>query len=94
MSDEASQDYNRAKAAVFQQYNINEETYHRWFRAVKPKENETLVELVIRVRDLAEKWLKDCVDWQAVANALVKEQFVEVLPDEVKVNVKEEETQN
>ena len=50
---------------------------------VKPKENETLVELVIRVRDLAEKWLKDCGSRQAVLDAVVKEQFVEVLPDEV-----------
>ena len=50
---------------------------------VKPKENETPVELVIRVRDLAEKWLKDCGDRQAVIDTVVKEQFVELLPDDV-----------
>lgn len=47
------------------------------------------MELVIRVRDLAEKWLKDCANRQAVVDVLVKEQFVEVLPEDVKVWVKE-----
>ena len=56
---------------------------------VEPKENETLVELVIQVRDLAEKWLKDCGDRQAVIDTVVKEQFVEVLPDNVRIWVKE-----
>ena len=56
---------------------------------MQPKENETPVELVICVQDLAEKWLKDCANLQAVVDALVKEQFVEVLLDDVKVWVKE-----
>ena len=51
-------------------------------------ENETPVELVIQAQDLAEKWLKDCANRQAVVDALVKEQFVEVLPEDVKVWVK------
>ena len=38
---------------------------------------------------MTEKWLKDCGSRQAVVDALVKEQFVEVLLDEVKVWVKE-----
>ena len=77
------------KATIFQCYDINEETYHRRFRTVKPKENETPVELVIRVRDLAEKWLKDCGDRQAVIDTVVKEQFVELLPDDVRIWAKE-----
>ena len=89
MSDEDARDYDRVKAAIFQRYDINEETYRRRFQMVKPKENETPVELVIRIRDLAEKWLKDCRSRQAVLDAVVKEQFVEVLPDEVRVWVKE-----
>ena len=89
MSDEDARDYDRVKAAIFQRYDINEETYRRRFRAVQPKENETPVELVIRVRDLAEKWLKDCGNRQTVVDTLVMEQFVEVLPDDVRVWVKE-----
>ena len=56
---------------------------------MKPKKNETPVELVIRVPDLAEKWLKGRADRAAVVDELVKEQFVDVLPEEVRVWVKE-----
>jgi len=41
------------------------------------------------VKDLAETWLKDCRDRQAVVDVVVKEQFIEVLPEEVRVWVKE-----
>ena len=89
MSNKDARNYDRVKAAIFQRYDINEETYWRRFRAVQPKETKTPVELVIRVRDLAEKWLKDRGNRQTVVDALVKEQFVEVLPENVKVWVKE-----
>ena len=89
MSDHDAKDYDRVKAAIFRRYDINEETYRRRFRDVRPKENETPVELVIRIQDLAEKWLKGRADRQAVVDELVNEQFVEVLPEEIKVWVKE-----
>jgi len=48
------------------------------------------VELAIRVKDLAQKWLKDCGKRDAVMDVVVKEQFVEILPEEeVRVWVKE-----
>ena len=72
MTDADARDYDRVKAAIFQQYDINEETYRRCFRASKPLENETPVELAIRVQDLAEKWLKDCGNRGAVVDAIVK----------------------
>ena len=37
----------------------------------------------------AEKWLKDCGNRAAVVDVIVKEQFIEVLPEEVRVWVKE-----
>jgi len=80
----------RVKAAIFQRYDINKETYQRRFRLVKPLENETPVGLAILVKDLVEKWLKGCGDRPAVVDAVVKEQFMKVLPDEVKVSVKGE----
>ena len=55
MTDADAKDYDRVKAAIFQRYDINEEMYRRRFRAIKPLENETPVELAIRVQDLAEK---------------------------------------
>ena len=45
--------------------------------------------MVICIRDLAEKWLKPCGNRQAVYDAVVNEQFVEVLPDEIRVWAKE-----
>ena len=66
MTDEDARNYDRVKAVIFQCYDISEENYRRWFRSVKPLENETPVELAIRVKDLAEKWLKDCGDRPAV----------------------------
>ena len=59
----------------------------------KPKESKTPIELVIRVQDLAEKWHKDCKSRQAIIDAVVTEQFVDVLPDDVRVWVKKKETQ-
>ena len=53
MTDDDARDYDRVKAAIFQRYDINEETYRCCFRAIKPLENETPVELAIRVQDLA-----------------------------------------
>ena len=47
------------------------------------------MELVICVRDLAGKCLIDCASRQAVVDALMKEQLVEVLQEDVKVWVKE-----
>ena len=58
MTDVDARDYDRVKAAIFQRYDINEETYRRHFHAIKLLENETPVELAIRVQDLAENWLK------------------------------------
>ena len=53
MADEQAWNYDLVKVAILQRYNINEETYRRRFRSVKPLDNETSLELVIRVRGLA-----------------------------------------
>ena len=45
MTDEDARNYDRVKAAIFQCYDMNEETYQRQFRSVKPLENKTPVEL-------------------------------------------------
>ena len=50
------------------------------FPCGEASENETPVELAIRVKYLVEKWLKDCPNWQDV---------VDVVSGKVKVWVKE-----
>ena len=85
-------DYDMVKPCIFQRYDINDETYRRRFysfRSIKPLENKIPVDLAIHVKDLAEKWLKDCQNREVVMEVLVKEQFVEVLPEEIRVWVKE-----
>ena len=45
MTDADAKDYDRVKTAIFQWYDVNEETYCHRFRAIKPLENETPVKL-------------------------------------------------
>ena len=89
MEIEDAKDYQKVKQAILQRYNINEETYQQSFRSVKPKEEETPVELVTRIRGLAEKWLKKCETREQVIDTIVKEQFVLALPVDVRVWVME-----
>ena len=86
MGDEDAKDYTKVIQAILQWYNINEETYRQ---RLKPKEHETPVELVTRTRILAEKWLKKYKTKEEVVDVIIKEQFAEALPEEVKVWVKE-----
>ena len=88
MSNQDAGHYGKVKVAIFR-YDINEETYCQQFHEVTPKENETPVELVIHVQDLVEKCLKGCAYRTAVVDELVKKQFISVLPEEVRVWVKE-----
>ena len=85
LSNDDSKVYEKVKEAIFRRYDINEETYRQRFRAVKWKMNETPT----RIKDLAEKWLKTTTTKEEVIDAVVKEQFIEVLPEEAKVWVKE-----
>jgi len=43
---------------------------------MKPLENESPLELVITVRDLAGKWLKNYLNQRDVFDAIVTKQFV------------------
>ena len=45
--------------------------------------------LATRLTDLAGKWLKECGTVQEVVDAVVKEQLLRALPDEVRVWVSE-----
>ena len=73
ISEEDAQDYDQVNVAIFQSYDINEETYWRYFWTVKPNAEWDTVELIIRVWDLAEKWLKDYGSRQTVIDAVVME---------------------
>ena len=59
VSNEDSKGYNKVKKVIFQQYDMNEETYRPRFRTVKWKQNEAPMEMVTHTKDLAKKWLRE-----------------------------------
>ena len=83
-----AQSYNGVKAAILRRY-INEETYKKRFRALKFKHGQSPTELVTRLSDIAGKWLKACKTIEDVQDAVVKEQLLSALPDDVRVWVSE-----
>ena len=81
--------YSAVKAAILRRYNINDETYHLRFRGLKYKTGQTPTEITTRLTDLAGKWLKDCTTADEVKDAVVKEQLLATLPEDVRVWVTE-----
>ena len=51
--------YGEIKRTILKRYDINEEKYRQMFRNATCKEGETYQELVVRLADLLDKWLKD-----------------------------------
>ena len=52
---EVAKDYKILKAKILRRYDINKETYRQRFRAVSKKPEESYLELVIKMQDLASK---------------------------------------
>ena len=48
------------KEFILRRYDVNEETYKRRFQTASVRTGETVMELRVRLEDLAKKWLKDC----------------------------------
>ena len=80
--------YDEVKAAILRRYDISEETYHQRFRAAV-KEGESHRELAIHLQDAAEKWTKDCGSVQQIREAMVIEQLLNMLPEQIRIWVKE-----
>ena len=78
--------YTTVKAAILRHYNINEETYRQRFRSFKYR---APTEIATRLTDLAGRWLKDCSTFEEVKDAVVKEQLLTTLPEDVRMWVKE-----
>ena len=81
--------YTTVKAAILRRYNINEETYCQRFRSFKYRAGKTPTEIATRLTDLAGRWLKDCSTFEEVKDAVVKEQLLTTLPEDVRMWVKE-----
>ena len=89
MSNDEAKDYQQVKEAIFRRYDINEETYRRRLRSVVWKTNESPMEMLTRIIDLTGKWLKSSDTREKVLDTIIQEQFIDVLPKEARVWVKE-----
>ena len=84
MSPAEAGDYSRLKDAIFRRYDITDESYRQRFRTGKHgSRDETNRELVVRLNDLATKWLKSKESREAVIDQIILEQFLKTLNDEV-----------
>ena len=91
LAPEDAKDYDTVKTAILRRYNINEETYRQRFRALKPREDESPRELITRLQDLASRWTRDASTHQELLDLLVREQFLQILPQDVRVAVMEKQ---
>ena len=89
LSGEAAADYSQVKEAILRRYGVNEETYRKRFRGASVKNDETVVELCVRLDDLAKKWTKDCSTVDKLRDVIVLEQLLLSLPSDVRVWVQE-----
>ena len=80
--------FTKTKEAIFKHYNINEETYCQRFWLAKVKERELPTKIVTRIIVMAAKWLEH--DTRAkMIDVVVMEQFITMLPEKIRVWVKE-----
>lgn len=76
------------KAAIVQCYNINNKTHHQQFRRLRYKSVNSLTGAATKLTDLAGRWLKDCTIVEDVKDAVVKEQLLLTLPEDMRMWVK------
>ena len=81
--------YDAVNVAILRRYNINEETYRLQFRSLQPKEEESPKELMTRLEDLATRWTRETTTHKELLDLVVREQFLSVLPADVRVAVME-----
>ena len=88
-SIEDAKSYEKVKEAILQRFDITEESYRQRFRTTKKKTEESNRELVARLTDLAEKWLKNYQTREELLDQVILEQFLKTLPNDMRVFVRE-----
>ena len=89
MDGELTVDYGEVKAAILCRYDINKETHHQKFHSIRKGVEESYVDFVVRLRDLASKWLRGCETREKIVEKIVMEQFIEGLPPAPKISLRE-----
>ncbi len=85
MAAENTGDYDQLKAAIFQRYNITEETYRVRFRSVTRAREESYTEMATRVMDLTRKWTRKCTDVDEVQEVIAVEQLLNSMPVGIRI---------
>ena len=83
----------RLKSALLKRYNLTEECYKTKFRRVRPEQNETPLQFVVRLRCYLGKWMTlsdtDKAAPEAIQDLFVKEQFLNSCPHDLSAHLRE-----
>ena len=93
LSSKDSKNFTKVKEAILKRYDINEETYRQTFWSAKAKEGESPTEMATCLTDMAIKWLKEHDTRERVIDIIVMEQFITMLPEGIRVWVKEHKSE-
>ena len=89
LSSEEAADYTKFKEAILHRYNVTVDSYRQQFRATFKKPGESYQELVMRLGQLARKWLEDYTTVEAIQDQVILEQLLNTLPKDMCIFVKE-----
>lgn len=86
MAPDEAMEYDNVKRVID---DITGESYWQRFQALTQKTGETSCKVGSRLRDLADKWLKESATVEEVKDLIILEQLVNTLPGNIQVWVKE-----
>ena len=85
MNSDDVKDCEQVKETILLCYNINVEMYRQRFNTTKMQEDWSYRDLIVRIQDLLRKWTKDKTIAEEVVDLIVTEQFLNTLPQELRV---------
>uniref|UniRef100_A0A803JP00 SCAN box domain-containing protein n=1 Tax=Xenopus tropicalis TaxID=8364 RepID=A0A803JP00_XENTR len=85
-----AQNYDCVKVAIFHQYELNVETFRQRFRAYRYSNSDGPCEAYAQLHELLLKWIQpERKTGEQILEMIALEQFIEILPDKVKLWVQE-----
>ena len=97
LSDEDATNYAYLKAALLERYNLNEEGYRQKLRKSKPEEGESPEQYMHRLKSYLNKWITASgveANFENLVDIIIREQFTENAPGDLKIFIQEREPQN
>ncbi|XP_041446986.1 uncharacterized protein LOC121403156 [Xenopus laevis] len=95
MRIEDAGDYQKVKSSILRRYNIHTETFRQRFRGYIYIEKEGPRETYTRLTELCQKWIvPENKTVQQVLQTIILEQFLEILPEPLRVWLKEHQPES